>query len=145
MPIGASTPSLGWFPPDALVVDRLAMVVLPPVAPVTGTTVGTRLGRDYYVSLGGNTYCVHPEVLGRMNTVRASLDPIVAYCGDRCVADHARLWGTAGLLSDREHVAAAAILREQFRTRPAAGAHLHAEVEVADLSAYDTLLSLIHI
>lgn len=126
-------------PADALVVDRAAMAVLPPVAPVTGTTVSTRLGRDYYVSLGGNAYSVHPEVIGRMITVRASLGRIVAYCGDRCVADHARLWGTAGLLSNREHVAAAAVLREQFRTRPAAGAHLDVEVEVADLSAYDTL------
>lgn len=126
-------------PADALVVDRAAMAVLPPVAPVTGTTVSTRLGRDYYVSLGGNAYSVHPEVIGRMITMRASLDRIVAYCGERCVADHARLWGTAGLLSDREHVAAAAVLREQFRTRPAAGAHLDVEVEVADLSAYDTL------
>lgn len=61
---------------------------------------------------------MHPEVIGRMITVRASLDRIVAHCGDRCVADHERLWGTAGLLTDPEHVAAAAVLREQFRTRP---------------------------
>ena len=36
-------------------------------------------------------------------------------------------------------LAAAAGLREQFRTRPAVGAHLsvEVEVEVADLNAYD--------
>ena len=127
------------IPADALVADRKAMASLPPVAPVTGTTVTTRLGRDYYVSIGGNAYSVHPEVIGRMITVRASLDRVTALCGDRVVADHERLWGTAGLVSDLEHVAAAAVLREQFRTRPAAGAHLDVSVEVADLSAYDAI------
>ena len=127
------------IPADALAVDRLAMAVLPPIAPSTGTTVTTRLGRDYYVSLGGNAYSVHPEAIGRMITVRASLDQILAYCGERVVASHQRLWGTAGLVSDPEHVAAAAVLREQFRTRPAVGAHLKVDVEVADLSAYDAV------
>jgi hypothetical protein len=41
------------------------------------------------------------------------------------------------LATDPEHLAAAAVLREQFRSRPAAGAHLAVDVEVADLSAYD--------
>ena len=40
------------IPAEALAADRAAMATLPPVAPVTGTTVTTRLGRDYYVSLG---------------------------------------------------------------------------------------------
>lgn len=127
------------LPADALVADRAAMSALPPVAPVTGTTVTTRLGRDYYVSLGGNAYSVHPEVIGRMITVRSGLERIIAHCGDRLVADHERLWGTAALVSDPEHVAAAAVLREQFRTRPAAGAHLEVDVEVAGLGAYDAL------
>lgn len=126
-------------PADTLVADRTAMAVLPPVTPVTGVMVTTRLGRDYYVSLGGNAYSVHPEVIGRMITVRADLDRVVAQCGERVVADHERLWGTAGLLSAPEHVTAAAVLREQFRTRPAGGAHLEVDVEVADLGAYDTL------
>lgn len=127
------------LPAEALVADRAAMSALPPVAPVTGTTVTTRLGRDYYVSLGGNAYSVHPEAIGRMITVRSGLDRITAHCGDRLVTDHERLWGTAGLVSAPEHVAAAAVLREQFRTRPTAGAHLEVDVEVADLGAYDTL------
>lgn len=126
-------------PVDALVADQAAMATLPPVAPVTGTTVTTRLGRDYYVSLGGNAYSMHPEVIGRMITVTAGLDRITASCGDRVIADHQRLWGTAGLVAAPEHVAAAAVLREQYRTRPAAGSHLEVSVEVADLSAYDTL------
>jgi hypothetical protein len=90
-------------------------------------------------SLGGNAYSVHPEVIGRMITVRASLDRITAHCGERVVDDHQRLWGTAGLIASPEHVAAAAVLREQFRNRPTAGAHLEVEVEVADLGAYDAV------
>lgn len=124
------------IPADALVADRAAMATLPPV---TGTTTTTRLGRDYYLSFGGNAYSMHPEVIGRMITMTASLDRITALCGDRMVANHERLWGTAGLASDPEHVAAASVLREQYRTRPPAGAHLDVSVEVADLSAYDAI------
>lgn len=80
-------------PAEALVADRAAMAVLPPVAPTTGTTMTTRLGRDYYVSLAGNAYSVHPEVIGRMITVTADLDRVVAMCGERMVADHQRLSG----------------------------------------------------
>lgn len=127
------------IPVDALAVDQAAMAALPPVAPVTGTTATTRLGRDYYVSCGGNAYSVHPEMIGRMITVTTSLDRITARCADRLVADHQRLWGAAGLVTDPDHLAAAAALREQFRTRPAAAAHLKVDVEVADLSAYDAL------
>lgn len=127
----------GLVPTEALAVDRAAMVALPPVAPTTGTTMVTRLGRDYYVSCGGNAYSVHPEVIGRMITVTTDLDRITARCGERMVANHQRLWGTAGLVTDPQHLQAAAVLREQFRARPAAGSHLQVEVEVADLSAYD--------
>ncbi|BBY13378.1 hypothetical protein MMARJ_41180 [Mycobacterium marseillense] len=105
----------GLVPADALAVDRAVMAALPPMAPVTGTTVTTRLGRDYYVSAGGNAYSVHPEVIGRMITVTTGLEKITAHCGDRLVADHQRLWGTAGLVTDPGHLAAAAVLREQFR------------------------------
>ena len=55
-----------------------------------------------------------------MITVTAGLDRICAQCGDRVVIDHERLWGTAGLASDPRTLAAAAILRKQFRNRPAA-------------------------
>ncbi|GFG67905.1 transposase [Mycobacterium kubicae] len=124
-------------PAEALAADRAAMAIFPPVAPAVGTTITTRLGRDYYVGVGGNAYSVNPEVIGRMITVAAGLDRITVRCGDRLVADHERLWGTAGLVTDPQHLAAAAVLREQFRTRPAKGAHLQVDVEIADLSAYD--------
>ena len=127
----------GLIPADVLGAERAAMAALPPVDPAVGTTITTRLGRDYYVSCGGNAYSVHPEVIGRIITVTTSLDRITAHCADRMVADHERLWGTSAVVTDPEHVTAAAVLREQFRSRPAAGAHLAVEVEVADLSAYD--------
>jgi hypothetical protein len=126
-------------PAQALVADRAAMAALPPVAPVVGTTVTTRLGRDYYVNTSGNAYSVHPEMIGRMITVHTGLDQIAVRCGDRLAANHERLWGTAGLVTDPAHVAAAAVLREQYRARPTAGRHLEVDVEVADLSAYDAV------
>ena len=108
----------GTIPAQALAADRAAMAGLPPMAPTVGTTTTTRLGRDYYVSTGGNAYSVHPEAIGRMITVTTSLERVTACCGDRMVADHQRLWGTNGLVRDFEHVAAAAVLREQFAHRP---------------------------
>jgi hypothetical protein len=127
------------IPAHALSADREATALLPPVAASTGTTVTTRLGRDYYVSLGGHASSVHPEMIGRMITVTAGLGRITARCGDRMVADHERRWGTAGLVTDPQRVAAAAILREHFGNRPAAGGHLDVDVEVDDLGAYDAV------
>ncbi len=37
------------------------MESLPPVAPTTGTTLSTRLGRDYCVAITLSAYSVHPE------------------------------------------------------------------------------------
>lgn len=129
----------GAIPAQELTADRAAMAELPPMAPTVGTTTTTRLGRDYYVSTGGNAYSVHPEAIGRMITVTASLERITARCGDRVVAEHERLWGSAGLVRDPAHLAAAAVLREQFAHRPKAGSHREVDVEVADLSAYDAV------
>jgi hypothetical protein len=116
------------------------MAVLPPVAPATGTTVTTRLGRDYYVTVGANAYSVHPEAIGRMITVTISVDRVVARCTDRILADHERLWGTAGLVSNPEHVKAASILRQQYlHRRTGTGDRLEVEVQIADLGAYDAV------
>lgn len=125
-------------PAEALIADRTAMAALPPIAPTTGTTVSTRLGRDYYVAIASSAYSVHPEAIGRIITVTAALDRVRAHCGDRVVADHERLWGANGLASDPEHVTTASVLRQQYlhrRTSP--GSHLQVDVEVADLGAYD--------
>lgn len=127
----------GMIPAQAVIGDRAAMAELPPMAPTVGTTITTRLGRDYYVSVGGNAYSVHPEAIGRMITVTTRLERITAFCGDRVVADHQRLWGSAGLVRDPGHLGAAAVLREQFAHPSTASRHREVDVEVADLSAYD--------
>lgn len=129
----------GMVPAQALATDRTAMADLPPMAPSVGTATSTRLGRDYYVSTGGNAYSVHPEAIGRMITVTTSLDRVTVFCGDRLVADHQRLWGSGGLVRDPEHLSAAAVLREQFIHRPTTGSHRDVDVEVADLAAYDAV------
>jgi hypothetical protein len=98
------------------------------------------LGRDYYVAIASSAYSVHPEAIGRMITMTASLDRIRAHCGDRMVADHERLWGANGLASDSAHVSAASVLRQQYlhrRTGPED--RLEVDVEVADLGAYDAV------
>ncbi|KAA0098454.1 IS21 family transposase [Mycolicibacterium sp. P1-5] len=128
------------IPAEAVIADRVAMASLPPVTPATGTTVSTRLGRDYYVTIASSAYSVHPEAIGRMITVTATLDRIRAHCGDRLVADHGRLWGSGGLASDPAHVSAASVLRQQYlHRRSSPGSHLEVDVQVADLSAYDAV------
>ena len=128
------------IPAQVLSIDRETMAGLPPVAPATGTTMTTRLGRDYYVSIGGNAYSVHPEAIGRMITVSTSLDRIRATCSDRLVGDHERLWGAAGLISDPVHAAAASVLRQQYlHRRTTVSDRLEVEVQVADLGAYDAV------
>jgi hypothetical protein len=92
------------------------------------------------VSTGSNAYSVHPEAIGRMITVTATLDQVTVRCGDRVVADHERIWGTSGLVADPDHVAAASVLRQpHIHRRSATGGHLDIDVEVADVSAYDTV------
>jgi hypothetical protein len=75
-----------------------------------------------------------------MITVSVSLDRVVARCADRVVGDHERLWGTAELVSDPEHVTAASILRQQYlHRRTGTNDRLEVEVQVADLGAYDAV------
>jgi hypothetical protein len=128
------------IPAQVLAADRAAMAALPSVAPTTGTTVTTRLGRDYDVSIGANAYSVQPEAIRRMITVPGALDRVVARCADRVIADHERLWGTAELVSDPDHVRAASILRQQYlHPRTGTDDHVEVEVQLADLGAHDAV------
>ncbi|MGV6990094.1 IS21 family transposase [Gordonia amicalis] len=122
-------------PVEELLTDRQSMAPLPPIAPGTGTSVTTRLGRDYYVAIAGSAYSVNPEVIGRMITVTAILDRVVARCGDRVVAEHQRYWGLNGLTTDPDHVAVAKAQREHYNSRPPTSGGV--QVQVADLGAYD--------
>ncbi|MGB8650390.1 MAG: IS21 family transposase [Mycobacteriales bacterium] len=132
--------ALGCAPADRIGADRAAMLPLPPVAPVTGWRVSTRLARDHYVRLDSNDYSIHPAVIGRRIEVVADLQRVQAFSDGRLVADHERLWAWHQTLSDPDHVAAARALRSERVgvLRPVR----EAEVEQRPLSDYDTALGL---
>jgi hypothetical protein len=137
-------------PIDLVGLDRAAMLGLPPVAPAHGFTSRVRLPRDYYVRVAGNDYSVHPAAIGRMVEVAADLAQVQVRVEGRVVAEHRRSWGTALSLTDPEHVAAAARLREAFQSpgqstgQTTAAASCRSEVSdvtkvmVRDLADYDT-------
>jgi transposase len=132
--------ALGCAPTDRIVADRAAMLPLPPVAPVTGWRLSTRLGRDHYVRLDSNDYSIHPVAIGRRIEVVADLQRVQAFSDGRLVADHARLWAWHQTVSDQSHVDAARALRRDRvgMLRPVR----QTEVEQRPLSDYDTALGL---
>jgi transposase len=130
---------LGCRPVDRVDADRAAMVALPPVAPVTGWRLTTRLPRDHYVRVDTNDYSVHPSVVGRRVEVIADTEKVQAFCEGRQVAVHQRCWATHQCLTDPSHRDAAAALRAAHRRRPPAAA---SEVEQRDLADYDRVLGV---
>ena len=127
-------------PVDLVDLDKTAMLALPPLPPPAGLTLRIRLPRDYYLRVHGNDYSVHPAAIGRMVEVVAGLDTIRVSLDGRLVADHRRSWGNALTITDPEHVAAAARLREAFQQPRARSteAGLDAEVTLRNLADYDT-------
>jgi transposase len=133
--------ALGCAPTERIAADLERMLALPPVAPVTGWRVSTRLARDHYVRLDGNDYSVDPAVIGRRVELVADLARVRAVCDGRLVADHERAWAKHQTISAAEHVAAARALRAERvgLLRPAPPADL---VEIRRLSDYDAALGL---
>jgi transposase len=131
---------LGCRPLDRVDADRLAMLALPPVPPVTGWRQLQRLPRDHYVRLDGNDYSVHPAAVGRRIVLSADLDRVRVTCEGLLVADHERLWAKHQTVSDLQHVVAAKVLRRGRidLVRPPA----QTEVEIRSLAAYDTALGI---
>jgi transposase len=130
--------ALGCSPADRIGADKAAMMALPPVAPVTGWRVLTRLARDHYVRLDSNDYSVHPAVIGRRIEVAADLARVRVLCDGQVVADHERSWAWHQSFTDPAHRAAAAALRAQrvaVLRRPA-----EPQVQVRALADYDTAL-----
>lgn len=82
--IGSSTPADRWAG------ERDAMVDLPPVVPPIGLTHRVQLGREYYVRIDANDYCVDPRAIGRFVDVLATPARVAATCAGQIVADHAR-------------------------------------------------------
>ncbi len=71
---------LGCRPADRVEADKAAMLALPPVPPVTGWHLGTRLARDHYVRVDGNDYSIHPGVIGRRIEISVDLARVRARC-----------------------------------------------------------------
>jgi transposase len=131
---------LGCRPIDRWEADRAAMVALPPVAPVAGWRLATRLPRDHYVRLDSNDYSVHPAAVGRRVEVIADLDLVRVSCAGQVVADHQRCWADHQTITDPGHAQAAAVMRQARRLaghRPA-----DTPVEHRDLADYDRLFDL---
>jgi transposase len=129
---------LGCRPADRWDADKAAMLPLPPVAPVTGWRISTRLPRDHYVRVDSNDYSVDPSVIGRNVEVAAGLDEVIITCQGRRVAGHPRCWAAHQSITDPAHAAAAAQLRHARRlitARPADTA-----VQQRALSDYDRIL-----
>jgi hypothetical protein len=105
----------GARPADLLAQDKAAMLVLPPVPPVTGFVARVRLPRDYYVRMGSNDYSVHPQAIGRFVDVTADLETVTISLDGRCVGSHPRSWAAAQTITDPDHVEAARTLRKAFQ------------------------------
>ncbi len=139
--------SLGGRPVDVLGEDLAAMTVLPPHPPATGLTTRVRLSRDYYVRIDRNDYSVDPRFIGRLVDVTATLSRVVVVCDGTVVADHARAWASAAVITDPAHVEIAKGLRRQFsdakreRERAAAAAGQRPTM-VRDIADYDTLFGI---
>jgi transposase len=135
---------LGCAPVDRAAADTAAMLPLPPVPPVTGWWISSRLPLDFYVRLDSNDYSVHPAVIGRRIEVHADLGRVRAYCEGRLVADHPRVWARHQSLTLPEHEQAAKQLRRDRigLVRPVGPVGTEPEVETRRLGDYDTALGL---
>lgn len=127
-------------PVDRWGADRAAMLGLPPVAPVTGWRLTTRLPRDHYVRLDSNDYSVHPSVVGRRVQVIADLEQVVVTCDDTEVARHTRCWADHQSITDPVHKTAAAELRQARRL--VAVPKVDTTVEHRQLADYDRMFGI---
>lgn len=133
---------LGCRPVDRWEADRAGMLTLPPVAPVVGWRLGTRLPRDHYVRVDSNDYSVHPGAIGRHVAITADLEQVRVHAAGTLVAAHARCWADHQSITDPDHQAAAASLRRSARTASATTVTDTTGVEQRRLTDYDRLLGL---
>jgi transposase len=131
---------LGCRPVDRFDADRAAMLSLPPVAPVVGWRLTTRLPRDRYVRVAANDYSVDPAVIGRWVDITADPQRVQVCCAGRLVAEHERCWAAHQTITDPAHRQAAAALRAS--PPPQRSAARLAEVEQRRLDDYDRAFHL---
>lgn len=140
--------SVGGRPIDLLETDRRSMLELPAVDPPPGLNYRVRLGRDYYVRLDTVDYSVDPRAIGRFVDVTASLDTVAVTCDGQPVARHTRSWARHGAVTDPQHAAAAARMRQALaedRRRRAAATRHHPDghaVTMRALPDYDALFGV---
>jgi len=134
--------ALGCRPIDRWVLDRDAMVTLPPVAPQLGWRERVRLPRDHYVRVASNDYSVDPVAVGRFVDVVADLQQVTVRLGARVVAVHERCWARWQTITDPAHRAAALEMAAVAAHRPASSEAPPDEVEQRDLGTYDAAFSL---
>jgi transposase len=127
-------------PADRIDADRAAMLALPPVAPVVGWRLSTRLPRDHYVRVDANDYSVHPSAIGRRVDIRADTGQVEVTCDGRSVAVHTRCWAAHQSITDPLHRDAATLLRAAHHL--AETTPIRTEVEHRDLSDYDRMFGL---
>jgi transposase len=140
--------SIQGRPVDLLEVDYRSMLTLPPIDPSTGLTQRVRLSRDYYVRVDTVDYSVDPRFIGRFVDVTASLTEVTVACEGQLVARHARSWAKHGVVTDPDHRATAATMRQalalQRQSRQAA-TRQHADGHAVMLRAlpdYDALFGV---
>jgi transposase len=127
-------------PAERVDADRAAMVPLPPVTPVVGWRLSTRLARDHYVRLDANDYSVHPSAVGRRVDIKADTGRVEVTCDGRSVAAHTRCWAAHQSITDPLHRDAATLLRAAHRL--AKTTPIRTEVEHRDLADYDRMFGL---
>jgi hypothetical protein len=132
----------GAAPADRIGADRAAMGGLPPIeTDVIGWRHTLRLGRDHYVRLDSCDYSVHPCAVGHRVGVAADLHRVWITRGDVVVGEHERCWARHQTITDPDHAAAAAAMRQAYQDRPRADG-LSAEVARRDLADYDRILGV---
>lgn len=131
---------IGCAPTARWHTDQVAMLSLPPVAPMLGWRHQLRLGRDHYVRFAGNDYSVDPVAVGRTVQVVAGLDTVTVTLAGRPVAAHERCWATHQTITDPDHHAAALVMARAVARRPTPPAQEN--VEQRDLSVYDTAFGI---
>jgi transposase len=140
--------SIQGRPVDLLEVDYASMLALPPIAPPIGLSQRVRLGRDYYVRVDTVDYSVDPRFIGRFVDISASLHEVSAVCDGQIAARHLRSWAKHGVVTDPNHRATAAAMRQALaleRQSRQAATRFHGDGHAVMLRAlpdYDALFGV---
>ena len=135
-------------PVDLLAAEYPQMLSLPPLPPTIGLRQRVRLARDYYVRVDSVDYSVDPRCIGRFVDVVASPWEVTVRCDGQVVARHERSWAKLGTVTDPEHRAAAAQMRQALaveRQRREAATRHHPDghpVTLRALPDYDLLFGV---